>query len=479
MPSDRAPDAAARALLVTSVFAAADAADQLGSDAYSYYYVYRALRPLLDRLGEVIEVDRPESRLDYAVHDVQRRGLGALHLSFRPLQYTYLTTLARNIAFPFWEFPDIPGEDIDSNPRHNWLRIAGRLDAILCASEFTRAAFLRAGVRTPVHVIPVPVRDELFAVPLLPPGTSGQLDAPVQLLPREIPRPSEPAPWMALSAPRGLPLIRAHAAVQRVLRATLPMWLDRQVGLLGQAARAQLGALRGQLEASSLRPRLDLSGVVYTSFVNPFDERKNWQDLITAFLLALREHEDATLVVKLVAPAPLRTEGLARVLSYYLGTGIEHRCKLAILPTYLSDSQVVRLTDLSTYYLTATRAEGACLPAQDFLAAGRPVIAPSHTAMTEYITPEVAFIIDSHPEPTWFPQDPARRMRTTWHRVVWQSLHDQIRASYCVACREPERYAGMAQRGREQMRQFAGASGVWSRLQAALSSVSDGSAAVR
>ena len=46
---------------------------------------------------------------------------------------------------------------------------------------------------------------------------------------------------------------------------------------------------------------LELSGVVYTTILNPFDPRKNWPNLLTAYLLAL-EDVDATLVIKLVVP---------------------------------------------------------------------------------------------------------------------------------------------------------------------------------
>ena len=73
---------------------------------------------------------------------------------------------------------------------------------------------------------------------------------------------------------------------------------------------------------------------------------------------------------------------------------------------------------------------------------------------------------------------PSRRLTTTWNRIVWQSLHDQIQASYRVATAERARYEQMARRARERMRRVADAEGVWSRLRDALD-VDDRSAAVR
>jgi glycosyltransferase involved in cell wall biosynthesis len=137
------------------------------------------------------------------------------------------------------------------------------------------------------------------------------------------------------------------------------------------------------------------------------------------------------------------------------------------------------LTHASTYFVTATRAEGACLPARDFLAAGRPVVAPSHSALGEYVDDAVGWVIASHPEPTHWPHDPSRRLTTSWHRIVWQSLHDQLQAAYRTAIADPDRYARLAAHGRERLRAIAGAAVVWPRLRAALDDAREPVAAVR
>jgi len=471
-------DATAPVLLVSSVFADAEVPTALGRDAYSYHFVYRAFRTLLQRLGRIEEIDRPESRLDYAGDRARRAGHTAIHLGFQPLQLVYLSSLVPNVAVPFWEFPDIPDEDIDGNPRHNWARVAAHLDGIICASAFTRAAFVKAGVRTPIHVVPVPIRDEYFALSAWTPTERAQLAAPVHLLaPRRSPG-IEPPPWDA-QQPRDA-VAAVHAMGQGLLRATLPRWLDHRVGQLGQALRRRLReAPAHPMDTIASRTLLESSPIVYTSFVNPFDQRKNWGDLLSAFLLALRDHDDALLIIKLVTTPSLIPAALQRIADHYARVGIAHRCKVAIVSSYLSDGQLVELTRLSTYYLTATRAEGACLPAQDFLAASRPVVGPSHTAMAEYLDPDVAFVVESHPEPTWWPHDPSKNLRTSWHRVVWQSLHDRIRESYEVAARDRDRYARMAQSGRARMRDFAAPERVWPRLRAALDDVGHAPTAVR
>src|SRR5262249_47627854 len=157
---------------------------------------------------------------------------------------------------------------------------------------------------------------------------------------------------------------------------------------------------------------------------------------------------------KLVINARLEAAGLNGILAHYRGLGLRHRCKLVFVSAYLSEAQMVELAGASTYYVTAARAEGACLPLQDFLAAGRPRVAPGPTALAEYFDSRVGLEVDSPPEPASWPHDPDKRCTTSWHRIVWQSLHDQFKAGYELARRQPEQFQVLAARGRERMRDF-------------------------
>jgi glycosyltransferase involved in cell wall biosynthesis len=224
----------------------------------------------------------------------------------------------------------------------------------------------------------------------------------------------------------------------------------------------------------SVSSSLRLSGVVYTAFVNPFDPAMNWEDMLSAYLLALRGREDATLVIKLVVSSDDAARGVNRVVHYYEGLGLRHLCKLALIPGHLSDAQMAELTRGSTYYLNTSRAEGACLPLQEFLAARRPAISPNHTAMADYFHDQLGFVVASHPEPASWPHDPQRRCVSTWHRLVWQSLYDQIQASYEMAKGNRQAYQALASHARNQMFNFASVERVWSLLSAALDSIIEG-----
>jgi hypothetical protein len=172
-----------------------------------------------------------------------------------------------------------------------------------------------------------------------------------------------------------------------------------------------------------------------------------------------------------VVSADWEAAALAEMFAFYRATGLSHRCKLAFVTAYLSEEQLLGLTRASTFYVNTSRAEGSCLPLQNFMAAGRPGLAPPHTGMADSIDEQCGFTLESHPEPAPWPQEIDGGYRTTWQRLVWQSLHDQLRTSHEAARQDSVRYRSMAERARERMRGLAGAESVWPRLTAALNSV--------
>jgi glycosyltransferase involved in cell wall biosynthesis len=255
-------------------------------------------------------------------------------------------------------------------------------------------------------------------------------------------------------------------------------WLSDDA--LAQITAARVAALRlvGRPPSEIIDPLLPctpltLSGLVYTSILNPGDRRKNLQDLLSAFLLAFRDRPDVTLVIKLVVN-PLREFYEVRLLrDYYESLGLTHACRVVLITDYLSDEQMAELMRTTTYYVNTSHAEGACLPLQQALAGGRPGLAPEHTAMADYLDEGVGFVLRSHPEPTYWPHDPERRLETIRYRLVWQDLYDQFRASAEVADSDPGRYAALAAAARRRMAEVAGREVAAEALREALSRLPD------
>ncbi|MHB1423433.1 MAG: glycosyltransferase [Gemmataceae bacterium] len=476
-----------RVVILTSYLSQSRRGKLLGAPGYSYDIVARLFLPLLQRWGEVVSVPRDPGRIESAIREAQHRGMEPIHLSFLPFQDIHLTPSAPNVVFPFWEFPDVPAEAFDGNARNNWVATANRCDLVLVCGQFTVDAFQRAGIRTPIRIVPVPTPDEYFQLPSWSAKATTRLACPAYVFPNpEVPPHQlwdapdaelhEDNVWPSRSATRSrirgasAPLQSLKRELLGKLRGTYRSMMKPLIPpIIHEAMRQRVRPIGHDPWRSYLwscrREELDLSGIVYTSIFSPHDGRKNWQDLLSGFVLALRERADATLVIKLVAKEQLTVE---KVLNYYRTLGLAHRCKVVFLTDYLFAEQMLELAQASAYYLTTTRAEGCCLPLLNYLAAARPGIAPCHTAIGDYFGPEMGFVIHGSQERTIWPQDRRIRFKTTWHRLVWPSVIEQIRKSYELARDDAAGYDALAATARARMKQWVETESVWPRLREAL-----------
>ena len=204
-----------------------------------------------------------------------------------------------------------------------------------------------------------------------------------------------------------------------------------------------------------------LGGVVYTSVFSPVDGRKSWTEILNAFCWTFREVEDATLVLKMVhADLVLYHDRLFLELAQLS----PFKCRVVALHGYLENSEYERLIEATSYYVNASSCEGLCLPLMEFMAGGRPVIAPRHTAMEDYIDSSVGFVLNSSIEHNVWPHDPEYKYRTYRRRPSWISICAAFKESYEVAKTDPGRYAAMAALAPENIRRWASNATVAERL---------------
>lgn len=470
--------------VVSSWWTGAVGGNNLGKPGYSYDFLASQYLPLLEQLGEVVRVKDPRAELEQTIETVRARGLEPVHIAFVPPQYAVLTDNAPNVIVLAWEFAEIPDHEFDGNPQNNWIAVSEKLAAIVVASEFTREALHKAGVRCPVCLVPTPVADAKFDLALWQREQRVALDCRAFVLPKDSARRQQVSPVAEGSIPSPAPIGPLRRAKQlarrgcaKLARTVLPQRLYR-AGIAAMCAGLHEYRKVASMPQPSAKPGaepvkvplgdthgIELSGIVYTCIFNPADFRKNWGDLLSGFIFALGDCPDATLVVKLATNDPYWVE---QITERCRGLGVPYRCRIVVISQFLDDAQMTSLLQATTYYLTTTKAEGICLPLMDYLAAGRPGISPRHTALQDYFGHDVGFVVDSHPEPAAFPHDSKFRALTTWRRLVWSSLVDEIRRSYRLAKDAPADYAALGARGREVIRNWAGSDVVISSLKSAL-----------
>lgn len=490
----------------------------LGRPEYSYYFVLKAYRPVLESLGQVHVVASPDA-VDPLYLQLREADEECLFLSFAPPHKTPMGLQCPMVCVIAWEYDSIPSEFAAGDERQDWRQMLARHGRVITLSSHTAQAIRRSlGEDFPVLVLPTPlwerfaqVRQDYPSVPVNPGSTlqikgciidsrtlglsADGLIAPIHSEQELETRGLAQAPELTVhrralitrhylrECYRALKIPSEHRPLFLLKHNLLQWYREALSDLLPATVRHKLAGWRASsrdvlpvtvsqaldqadhpqapLPDTDAQVQIDISGVVYVSVFNPQDGRKNWHHLITAFCWAMRDVEDATLVLKITQND---------LSSYYvhlitlLSQLSPFACRVIVLHGYLEDEEFARLYGAASFYVNASRCEGLCLPLMEFMSCARPVIAPDHTAMGDYIDERVGFVVKSSREPTIWPEDVRILYRTLRHRPDWDSLKTAYENSYIMAKNHPQAYQAMAAAASERMREYCGFSPVQKRV---------------
>jgi glycosyltransferase involved in cell wall biosynthesis len=420
-------------IMAYSAFNATSIDDSLGAPEYSYWFVRRSFQSTLERFGIVVPITDPKREVDTISATAGSRGQPSVFLSFEPPHKTILGLHCRTIPVFAWEFDTIPDEIWEEEPRNDWRNVLAATGSAITHSSFSAAAVRRAmGHDYKVWSVPAPVYDSHA-------GFAAEA------------RPYQPETDIAIT---GMALDSSQ--------------VDLNVFSLQRSFSDGIDSLRAlsrYIDEEKPSTALRISGVVYTVVFNPIDGRKNFNDLLGGFLWAFRDVEDATLILKVTFYDPVRA--LMPVLADLAKHG-HFRCRVIMIHGMLPDEQYRALLRLTSYAVNVSTNEGQCLPLMEFMSAGRPAIAPRHTAMLDYINDQNAFVVHSAERPSTWPHDPRQAMRSVRHVVSVADVIRAYRESYTVAKHDPARYASMSQAATSALRDFCSTDVVDKRLAEAL-----------
>ena len=486
--------------LVYSEITAARIASSLGMSEYSYYFVLRDFLPVLQKLGQVVVVENPEVEVDAHYEAACAAGERCLFLSFSPPHKTTLGLRCPTLPVFAWEFDSIPNESWLDEPEQDWRHALRLCGSGIVHSELTAQAVKQVlGEDFPVIAIPSPVWDKFHgfrdapALPLVQPMrlhlTSGVvldthdvalepympgLDAVARAvqnarIPQEADKAKPAAQQAAAESRLHISLRYFGEWYRQVLCGLLPALPQRRrapvpapapvepeapseprLEPINQVEPAGIQACKpGMPEWTAGECSVELSGVVFTALFNPYDGRKNWVDMLTAFCAAFRDNPDATLLFKL---GHHEYQAALNGMLMCIARLPKFKCRIVMLHGYLEKAEFDNLIKASTFVVNASHGEGQCLPLMELMSCGKPAIAPRHSAMLDYINEDVAFIVDSWLDATAWPHDPRLAYRTCRHQLDWASLVEAYRAAYHCARHEPERYLAMASAAIERLR---------------------------
>jgi len=400
--------------------------ENLGKPEYSYYFVLKEFRPVLERLGQVVEVTRPDEEIDQLYADCLARGEDCVFLSFSPPHRTAAHYACPTIPVFAWEFSTIPTESWQGEPRHDWRVVLGATGMAITHSSFTVKTVREVmGADFPVAAVAAPVWDRFAA--------------------------------------RGAALAQRPTVDHMRLQLRGLLIDSRTTDLRPYGPPAHQAGTPLVLDGPAEDCELLLDGVIYTSVFNPYDGRKNWKDMISAFCTTFRDVADATLVLKLTHHDV--SAALTDML-HHVYKNQSYRCRIVLIHGYLADADYERLVEATRYVVNSSYGEGQCLPLMEFMSCGRPAIAPLNTAMADYIDHDNAFVVDSTEELTAWPHDPRAAYRTLRYVTDWDSLCSAYRASYDVAKNDPERYRRMSAHAVGSLEKFCSQANAEQRLRA-------------
>lgn len=452
--------------LVASKIDQASIHGSLGKPEYSYFFLMKDFLPVLERLGQV-QVVHSLAEIEQLATQYRATGEAVVFLSFSPPHQVPLGLSCPTLCVFAWEFDSLPSVAWDGNPQNDWRYAFAHLQGVISTSR--EAAALVGDAMSPdypVVALPAPVWDRYRGDPAIA-RNSPQLgdrqfafaglviDSPTLGLSADglVRKPASAEPVPVTQAPAPKPVCdNRFSLAWRETKALAGGWWQ-EVGLPALVVNTPQPQ-DPPLAPASAPPAVPISvvGVVYTTVLNPADSRKNWVELITAFCWAFKDRDDATLIVKMTHHD---LEYYRIVLMTLLSRLAPFSCRVVVLHGFLEDQQYRQLIEASSYYVNASSGEGLCLPLMEFLSAGKPAIAPTHTAMADYVDERLAFLVKCALEPFCWPHDPTGIFMTHRHRLNWQSLVDAYRHSYRVAKDEPERYCEMARQADARMQAFA------------------------
>jgi glycosyltransferase involved in cell wall biosynthesis len=407
--------------------------DNYGAPQYSYHFVMKAFEPVLDRLGRREHVAAPQREVDAIYAAARARGEDCLFLSFSPPQLTPLGLACPTAPVFAWEYETIPDESWTDDPRHDWRYVFARTGMALTLCQAAADAVRRSmGEAYRIWVTPAPVFDRFAALS------------------------SEARGWRApfdLMLEGALAIDTSDFDLSAFRPEQPPQNAERALQMLQVAAR-------GGAPGRALR----LEGVVYTSVLCPRDSRKNWEDMVAGFVWAFRNTPTATLVLKLTQAGI--EDAVAPILRFLAGLG-RFDCRIVLLHGLLSDAAYAALIEATSFAVNTSVGEGQCMPLVEYMSCGRPAVAPAHTAMADYITPENAFIVPSRQRSAIWPHDDRGLQRARNHQVSFAELVRRYRESYRAA-QDPERYRRLSAAATESVRNFCSEDVVAGRLREAL-----------
>jgi len=335
-------------LIIYSQFDAETVQKSLGAPDYNYYFLSQYLARTLAKKYDVNWAGPNLEKISAFFKNAADNNEKCFCLAFCSPQLIPKDFPCPVIPFFAWAFNSLPN-DLNDDPAENWLNIFTKYGTALTFSTHAAETVKQSlGKDFPIAVIPAPTYEYINSLPL--------------------------------SKARKIITFKGNYIDLQTLDLEGFAWNTKQ-----ETIPPVFNAFSKDIDA-----RLKLDGTVYLSVLNPKNPLKNWLDLIKAFCFTFKKEPDATLVIKTVNIDLRSFIFLCLSEAYRLHP---FKCRVVIMRGLLSDEEMKLLYTRSDFIISTSQAESVGVPLLEGMSLGKPVIAPDHTALSDYVNKHNAFMM--------------------------------------------------------------------------------------
>jgi glycosyltransferase involved in cell wall biosynthesis len=190
--------------------------------------------------------------------------------------------------------------------------------------------------------------------------------------------------------------------------------------------------------------------------VAQWSHRKGFDILLKAYFMEFY-NDNVTLLLKTyidVDPEKNKTQSqmFQQIISniknniHHNGKHIEFKCKVAIIPTFMSKKEINSIYKASDAYVTTTRGEGFGLPIAEFLQFEKPVIVPDKGGHLDFCHLDNFFIKSSYEPCEHMPQNPGLySAEQNYVECSLRSTREKMRECYEMYKNNPKKFADLSQ----------------------------------
>ena len=351
-----------------------------------------------------------------------------IHIAIGPPNCCFASPLCVNFIIFAWEFPHIPNRQIGGEFKNNWVKQLQFFDEIYTLSDFAtsviRLHYPENSFTLPVNFLQSAknlknksfVEKEVRILSVTDPLFNGEVETSLK--------------------PLNLGL--SKSIYRNYLKRFVPKFLHKIMVVLFHSI---LNFRKYFITPHSKVPNIGTSSIrefskgstVISSWLNPFDSRKNFILLLDVVAHAICFNPQIRLLLKLHCSQDSGLKFITDSIDLVARKYKISPSSIGFVFEYLNQDESHTFRYYTNVYLNTSSGEGLCWPVLEHLASGIPAVIPNNTVFLEFANLEGILRFECDRVPTSFPVNSTSNFDTYTFPPIRKSLHEALTAGTKVS----------------------------------------------